>query len=271
MRCANCDGFPCIVHAKSDAEVLGIRPALEHDNVELMIDAEAVAAEHRLSRDARSPAWWSSTPGRQETLTRRLRGRRLRRGELRAAAVDVGQRPPPERSGQRLRPGRAQLHVPQQPGGAGAVDGGEPDRLSEDPRAQRLLPQRARLRVSDGQHPDGRQVTGPDVPRGEAGRDEVCPDLVAGRRGQACGRFLAVDRGSPASRQPRDGRRQRHDHDRLRDDQRRSQAASVRPAEIDGRPPGHAPSPPLAAPRLPQERDPGRRRRPPGGDVSLWH
>ena len=48
MRCANCDGFPCIVHAKSDAEVLGIRPALEHDNVELLIDAEAV----RLNTDS---------------------------------------------------------------------------------------------------------------------------------------------------------------------------------------------------------------------------
>ncbi len=42
MRCQNCDGFPCIVHAKSDAEVLGVRPALEHPNVELMIDAPAV-------------------------------------------------------------------------------------------------------------------------------------------------------------------------------------------------------------------------------------
>ena len=30
VRCANCDGFPCLVHAKSDAEVLGVRPALEH-------------------------------------------------------------------------------------------------------------------------------------------------------------------------------------------------------------------------------------------------
>ena len=30
MRCGNCDGFPCVVHAKSDAEVLGVRPALEH-------------------------------------------------------------------------------------------------------------------------------------------------------------------------------------------------------------------------------------------------
>ena len=26
VRCANCDGFPCLVHAKSDAEVLGVRP-----------------------------------------------------------------------------------------------------------------------------------------------------------------------------------------------------------------------------------------------------
>ena len=45
MRCANCDGFPCIVHAKSDAEVLGVRPALEHDNVELLINAQAVRLE----------------------------------------------------------------------------------------------------------------------------------------------------------------------------------------------------------------------------------
>ena len=26
VRCATCDGFPCLVHAKSDAEVLGVRP-----------------------------------------------------------------------------------------------------------------------------------------------------------------------------------------------------------------------------------------------------
>jgi choline dehydrogenase-like flavoprotein len=42
MRCDCCDGFPCIVHAKSDADVLGVRPALEHKNVELWTDAEAV-------------------------------------------------------------------------------------------------------------------------------------------------------------------------------------------------------------------------------------
>ena len=45
VRCATCDGFPCLVHAKSDAEVLGVRPALEHPNVTLLTNAEAVRLE----------------------------------------------------------------------------------------------------------------------------------------------------------------------------------------------------------------------------------
>ena len=43
VRCSTCDGFPCLVHAKSDAEVLGVRPALEHANVTLLTNATAVA------------------------------------------------------------------------------------------------------------------------------------------------------------------------------------------------------------------------------------
>jgi choline dehydrogenase-like flavoprotein len=42
VRCATCDGFPCLVHAKSDADVLAVRPALAHQNVELMTNARAV-------------------------------------------------------------------------------------------------------------------------------------------------------------------------------------------------------------------------------------
>ena len=45
VRCATCDGFPCLVHAKSDAEVFGVRPALEHDNVTLLTNARAVRLE----------------------------------------------------------------------------------------------------------------------------------------------------------------------------------------------------------------------------------
>jgi choline dehydrogenase-like flavoprotein len=39
VRCQNCDGFPCAVHGKSDAEVLGVRPALESPNVTLLTNA----------------------------------------------------------------------------------------------------------------------------------------------------------------------------------------------------------------------------------------
>lgn len=42
IRCATCDGFPCLVHAKSDAEVVAVRPALEHPNVTLVRGAEVI-------------------------------------------------------------------------------------------------------------------------------------------------------------------------------------------------------------------------------------
>jgi choline dehydrogenase-like flavoprotein len=42
IRCGECDGFPCKVHAKADAEVLAVAPALEHPNVTLLTNAEAV-------------------------------------------------------------------------------------------------------------------------------------------------------------------------------------------------------------------------------------
>jgi len=45
VRCEDCDGFPCVVHAKSDAEVISVRPALEHANVTLLTNAEAVRLE----------------------------------------------------------------------------------------------------------------------------------------------------------------------------------------------------------------------------------
>src|SRR5437763_5071734 len=43
VRCPDCDGFPCLVHAKADAEVIAVRPAIEHENVTLLRNARAVA------------------------------------------------------------------------------------------------------------------------------------------------------------------------------------------------------------------------------------
>ena len=45
VRCQDCDGFPCLVHAKADAEVIAVRPALDHPNVTLLTGATAVGLD----------------------------------------------------------------------------------------------------------------------------------------------------------------------------------------------------------------------------------
>lgn len=42
IRCDTCDGFPCLVQAKGDAEMCGVRPALAHSNVTLRTHLKAV-------------------------------------------------------------------------------------------------------------------------------------------------------------------------------------------------------------------------------------
>ena len=39
IRCATCDGFPCLVHAKADADVIAVRPTVGKDNVTLLRNA----------------------------------------------------------------------------------------------------------------------------------------------------------------------------------------------------------------------------------------
>jgi choline dehydrogenase-like flavoprotein len=39
IRCNTCDGFPCLVHAKADAETMAVRPALRYPNVTLLTHA----------------------------------------------------------------------------------------------------------------------------------------------------------------------------------------------------------------------------------------
>jgi choline dehydrogenase-like flavoprotein len=40
IRCDTCDGFPCLLHAKSDAQVICVDPALTHPNVTLITNAK---------------------------------------------------------------------------------------------------------------------------------------------------------------------------------------------------------------------------------------
>ena len=45
IRCTWCDGYPCLVHAKSDAETIAVRPLLMAPNVTLLVGAEVVKLE----------------------------------------------------------------------------------------------------------------------------------------------------------------------------------------------------------------------------------
>jgi choline dehydrogenase-like flavoprotein len=45
IRCNTCDGFPCLVHAKADAETMAVRPALRHANVTLLTHAHVQRLE----------------------------------------------------------------------------------------------------------------------------------------------------------------------------------------------------------------------------------
>ena len=95
VRCATCDGFPCLVHAKSDAEVLGVRPALEHPNVTLLTNARATKLE-------------TDSSGGHITEVVVERGGETERfagdivvvacGAANTAKLLLGQRPPPERA-----------------------------------------------------------------------------------------------------------------------------------------------------------------------------
>jgi choline dehydrogenase-like flavoprotein len=42
IRCTWCDGYPCMVHAKSDAETIAVRPLLMAPNATLLVEAEVV-------------------------------------------------------------------------------------------------------------------------------------------------------------------------------------------------------------------------------------
>ena len=163
VRCANCDGFVCAVHGKSDAEVLGVRPALEHPNVDAGDERACDTARHR--RWGRTVTEVCSSTARRRRASPPTSSCSPWGREHGQAAPALAQREASGRARERLRPGRAQLHVPQQRRRARALEGREPDGVPEDARAERLLLRLEGARLPARQHADGRQVAGADVPR----------------------------------------------------------------------------------------------------------
>ena len=135
VRCTACDGFPCPLHAKSDAEVMGVRPALEHGNVTLLRNARAVKLETNPAGTAVTRVIVEQDGGTQTyegDIVVVSCGAANSAKLLLASANDKH----PERAGQWQRPGRPQLHVPRQPGRARVVKGPQPHRVPEDARRQ---------------------------------------------------------------------------------------------------------------------------------------
>ncbi len=74
IRCTWCDGYPCLVQAKADAETIAVLPALQHPNVTLLVDHEVTRLQTDAGgrtvtgvspstgapkRSSRPTSWWS--------------------------------------------------------------------------------------------------------------------------------------------------------------------------------------------------------------------
>ena len=195
VLCNTCNSFPCRIHAKSDAEVCGVAPALEHSNVELWTNAHARRLIDR--SDGQPRRVYRSRARRHDATDRRLALRRVvRRGQLGRAAASLGEHRPSSWARELVRAGGQALHGPSRDdvGGLPSVPE-ERHGLSEDGGHQRLLFSGAAHEVPARPHP----VAGTNARRHGADRGTV--DAVVGLRGLGLARRrLARDVRRPAAR-----------------------------------------------------------------------
>ena len=262
VRCQNCDGFPCVVHAKSDAEVISVRPALEHPNVTLLPAPSGQARDqprgHRNHRRRRQ------RQRRKGDIPERHRGRLVRGREQRqallASANDAHRTGSPTaltRSGGTTcsttarpcsRSPRKRTRRCSRRRSGSTTSTSAAARISSSPSATFRWSASPRRRCSAaknparrGSLPTGRSKTSPGTPSTSGSPPSTSPRPRTGSRSRATATSSSSTR--PATK---------------------SQKTPVRQAQGHAREPRHPPRPPAAPSRVPQERDPGRRVRPPG-------
>ncbi len=267
VRCQDCDGFPCVVHAKSDAEVMSVRPALEHPNVTLLTRAQ-VSRLHTSENGRTVTGVEVDLDGTPERFTADIVV--VACGAANSAKLllaSAGERHPNGLANGSDQVGRNYMFH--------ASTAVLALSLEENPTVfqKTLGVNDFYFGTDEFRYPMGNiQMVGKSQApmfHGEKPRaDPSGADLVAGSHRPPCRRLLAVDRGSATLGQSRDAARRRRCPPVVRRNQRRAEAPVVRPAEVDARTPGHA-RPSGAAPRLPQERDPGGRMRASGRHGAL--
>ena len=257
VRCQNCDGFPCAVHGKSDAEVLGVRPALEHSNVTLLTNARAVKLETNEAGTAVTEVVVEHD-GATERYSADIVA--VACGAANTAALLLSSANDKHPNG--LANGSDQVGRNYMFHASEAVLALSRE---ENPTVfQKTLGLNDFYFGSDEhrlparEHPDGRQVAGADVSRREADRDEARAALVARDDREARDRLLALDRGPSAAREQGDRRPRWPSDARVQADQRRSEAGALQEAEVDPREAAHGARPPVRAVRLHEDRYPCR-------------
>ena len=140
IRCDRVDGFPCLMGAKADAEWVAVRPALAaHQNLTLLTGATVQKLVTDPAGRTVTGVVTAMPDGSMQTFTGDIVV--LSAGSILSAVMllRLGERPAPARAGQLLRRGRPPLHAAQQPRPQLLLEGPQPDRLPEDPVAERLL------------------------------------------------------------------------------------------------------------------------------------
>ena len=159
IRCKTCDGFPCQVLAKSDAEICVTAPALESPNVSMMTGARAVAL--RTDPTGRRVIGLDiDMDGTRRTVIASTYV--VAAGAINSAALLLrsASDTPPERPRELDRAGRAQLHGARQLGADGDPAQGQRNGLPEDPCPERLVLRRIQCPGGHGPRPAPRQAAG---------------------------------------------------------------------------------------------------------------
>ena len=268
VRCATCDGFPCLVHAKSDAEVLAVRPALAHPNVTLLTGSRAL----RLETNAAGTAVTGvvvERDGEQETFTADIVV--VACGAANSAALLLASGGAAHPNG--LANGSDQVGRNYMFHNSQAVLA-----LSKEPNPtvfQKTLGLNDFYFGSDGfEYPLGNiQMVGKSSADMYRGEKPLQTRLAPQRTLDEVARH-ALDFWLSTEDLPRADNRVTLRGDgsiqlAYAADQPGAQAAAARRARRAARAHRRARAPPDPAPRVPQERDPGRRRGAPGRDVPV--
>ena len=265
VRCGECDGFPCPLHAKSDAEVIGVRPALEHDNVTLLRNARAVKLETNPAGTA-----VTSVVVERDGETERYAG------DIVVVACGAAN------SAKLLLASASDQHPNGLANGSDQVgrnfmyhDCQAVLAVSKEPNPtvfqKTLGVNDFYLSGPDFEYPMGNiQMIGKsqaEMFRGEkpAG-DQVRAELGAARRRLPRGRLLAVHRGPSAAGQPGNARTGRQRPHLLHAKQPDRRQATIRPAQVDARLARHARGPPGPPVHVHEDGHPDRRLRASGRD-----